>query len=59
MSKHERQHNTSRVINRRLSDEKRARIDNMSTENEKIKTGFSTCFLTDKILMPDDKKSLE
>ncbi|UJR15678.1 hypothetical protein I4U23_002612 [Adineta vaga] len=60
MSKHERQHSISRPI---LSETKRARLDmTQMIETDKDnneKPAFSTCFLTDKILMPDDKKSLE
>ncbi|CAF2402367.1 unnamed protein product [Rotaria sp. Silwood2] len=70
MSKHERQHSISHVVNTTMSEAKRARIINMSTNysaninNEKIKvndekSSFSTCFLTDKILIPDEKKSLD
>lgn len=78
MSKHERQHSVSNVINSKISNDnpdrevKRARLetDNPSPNptwsttlyvNTQIKeeqpTGFSSCFLTDKLLMPDTKKS--
>ncbi len=79
MSKHERQHSVSNVVNTKISNEsptrevKRARIENNPTPspnpnwsttlyvNTEIKdeqqTGFSSCFLTDKLLMPDTKKS--
>lgn len=78
MSKHERQHSVSNVVNTKISNEhpirevKRARIENENSSsnpnwsttlyvNTQIKdeqqTGFSSCFLTDKLLMPDNKKS--
>jgi len=78
MSKHERQHSVSTVVNTTISNEnpmreaKRARIENLHPSpntnwsttlyvNTQIKdeqqTGFSSCFLTDQLLMPDNKKS--
>jgi hypothetical protein len=78
MSKHERQHSVSNVVNPTITTEnpireaKRARIENLNPSpntnwsktlyvNTQIKdeqyTGFSSCFLTDKLLMPDNKKS--
>ncbi|CAF0796434.1 unnamed protein product [Rotaria sp. Silwood1] len=71
MSKHERQHSISHVVNTTISEAKRARVINMDTnystdinKNEKIKvndekSNFSTCFLTDKILIPDEKKFVD
>ncbi|CAF1292382.1 unnamed protein product [Adineta steineri] len=67
MSKHERQHSISRMMDTDISETKRARISNISMDTDKDekmksnneKPSFSTCFLTDKILMPDDKKSLD
>ncbi|CAF1408155.1 unnamed protein product [Adineta ricciae] len=64
MSKHERQHSISRLM---LSETKRPRLDTTLIKIDKDddvdklsnpKSTFSTCFLTDKILMPDEKKSL-
>lgn len=65
MSKHERQHGLSHVENSTMSEAKRPRLVNMNTnystslnKDEKSST-FSTCFLTDKLLTPDEKKPLE
>ena len=69
MSKHERLHGTSRGCNTTLSEAKRSKFIDVNYSNHLIqddkiklnndKTNFSTCFLTDNILMPDEKKSLE
>ena len=71
MSKHERQHSISHTVNTTVSNEKRARLINMNmdysthtNQNEKMqlndyKTSFSTCFSADKVLIPDEKQSLE
>lgn len=70
MSKHERQHSTSHVADVTSIESKRARLMNMNSnysaatdpdENKKIndeKASFSTCFLTDKILMPQETRSI-
>jgi hypothetical protein len=68
MSKHERQHSVSHVINTRIAETKRVRVENTNAMNidveENVKlndaqTVFSTCFLTEKILMPDNRQSIE
>ena len=70
MSKHERQHNATTTNENPIRETKRARIENSDPStwsttlyvNTEIKaeqqTGFSSCFLTDQLLMPDNKKSL-
>ena len=72
MSKHERQHNITST-EEPVRETKRPLIEtsnpspnpNWSTTlyvNTQLKdeqqTGFSSCFLTDQLLMPDNKKSL-
>jgi hypothetical protein len=57
MSKHERQHSLSHVINTSSSTKKRARVEdpniNYTNKDEKINLP------TDKLLIPDHKTSLQ
>jgi hypothetical protein len=55
MSKHERQHSTSHVVDTRISEVKRARVENapFTYSNQTDKNG------TNELPISDEKKSLE
>lgn len=58
MSKHERQHCVSHVDTMKITEVKHPRVVNMNIYKDEKVPSFSTCFLTDKLLIPDEKKSL-
>ncbi|CAF4277792.1 unnamed protein product [Rotaria socialis] len=59
MSKHERQHCVSHVDTMKITEVKHPRVISVNTCKDEKVPSFSTCFLTDKLLIPDEKKSLD